>query len=85
MSIKIGEVYGTIAEKMMESQFPHVISENQDLFWKLCIAKLIAGPRCNIPLKNGLELYVYDQLLPGLSSWKDYYFFLMKMKQEYEK
>ena len=79
MSFKIGNVYGQLARKMLQTHYP-----DDDLFWKLSIANLVVSPRCNIPLKNGLDLYVYDQLLPGMSTWKDYYIFMEKLIQEYE-
>jgi hypothetical protein len=73
--------YGPVATEML-----HEISveDNPNLYWKLRVAEMIASPRCNIPLKNSLELYVYDQLLPGMTSWEDYYRFLMDMIEKYD-
>jgi hypothetical protein len=90
MSFKIEEVHGEIAKQLLRTRFPNVIThpdsieQNADLFWKLRVAGLVDSPRCNIPLESGLELYVYDRLLPGMSSWKDYYYFIGKMMQKYD-
>ena len=85
MSFKIGEIYGLIADKMLHFYFPsatehpETIEKNPELFWKLCVARLVINSRCVIPSDSGRELFVYDQILNGMSSWKDYYFFLETM------
>ena len=60
------------------------LDRNSDDYWKLRIAEMIASPRCNIPVTDSLELYVYDHLLPGMSSWKEYYDFLVDMIETYK-
>lgn len=59
------------------------LDDNSDDYWKLRIGEMM-GPRSNIPLKNGMDLYVYDRLLPGITTWKEYYQFLLKMIEEYD-
>lgn len=77
MSIKVGEVYGEIAGRMLQS---HTIED--EMYWKLRVAQLAISSRCNIPCDNGIELYLYDHLLPGMHSWKEYFIFITKMIRE---
>lgn len=73
------KLYGTTATHLL-AQLPQDC--NSDDYWKLRIAEMVVSPRCNIPL-NSLELYVYDHLLPGMSTWKEYYDFLVGMIETY--
>jgi len=80
------EFYGLIAKQILETFFTNVTTDGKkpDSYWKLRIAEMIVSPRCNIPLKNGIDIFVYDQLLPGMSTWEEYYIFIIQLKHEYE-
>jgi len=82
MNFKIGDVYGDLAEAKINENFKSIsdIEGNSDLFWKLQISKIMESDRCNIKSVHNLDLYVYDRLLPGIESWKDYYLFLIEMR-----
>jgi hypothetical protein len=58
------------------------IDFDSDLYWKLRVAQLVESERLNIPL-GSVELYVYDHLLTGFKTWKEYYSFLNQMVIEY--
>ena len=84
-------IHGPIASHLLK-QVP--MDDQTDTYWKLRVAEMIASPRFNIPVGNmpvgnmpvgnmpvgnSMELYVYDQLLPGMTTWKQYYHFLIDM------
>jgi hypothetical protein len=71
-------IYGSTATHMLEQCTP-----GSDKYWRLKIAEMVESPRCNIPVTDSLDLYVYDKLLPGMTSWKDYYYFIVNMIETY--
>jgi hypothetical protein len=81
MTVEIGKIFGNGATDIIHQRFTNFnqIDDNPEMFWKLQVAKLAESQRCNIPSDHGIDLYVYDHLLPGIDSWKDYYLFLVKM------
>lgn len=81
LSTPISKLYGSDSKAELETGRYSVDSEE---YWKLKIASLVSDKRCNINLVNGsndpsysLDLYVYDRLLEGMTSWKEYYKFLI--------
>lgn len=81
MSCSFDIIHGSIATDLLDTSSVK-FNTNSDVYWKLKIAEMIESNRCNIPLKS-LELYVYEQPLIGMQSWKDYYLFLTGMINEY--
>jgi hypothetical protein len=73
-------LYGADATRQIQKR--HLTSETDD-YWRLRIAEMVEGPRCNIPLRN-LDLYVYNTPLCGMKSWKEYHDFLQRMIMDYQ-
>lgn len=76
MNIPFRQLYGSFATENLRILHLH---EKNELYWKLRIAEMINSPRNNITLDNTFDIYVYDDLLPGIDTWKDYYNFLINV------
>lgn len=80
LDTKISNYFGLRAKVELETG---KYSEDSEEYWKLKVAELVDSYRYNINLidspTNGLDLYVYDNLLEGMTSWKDYYKFLISL------
>ena len=80
LNTKISELHGLKAKSILETGQYSVDSEE---YWNLKVRELVDSGRNNINLiddaRDGLDLYVYDRLLPGMTSWKEYYKFLIDL------
>lgn len=81
MNSSFDVIHGSIATELLKCATIK-FDVNSDVYWKLKVAEMIESKRCNIPLKS-LELYVYEQPLIGMQSFRDYYLFLTQVINEY--